>query len=445
MALGGLVESRVTYRRYDVDVMPQAAGAMVLTPLGASGRHFNEQWRNSRSLQWLGSFSRGWTGRTGEHLVKAGLDVFHADFVGRSESRDVEVRDLADVLLERVSFSKLANQSVQATDMAAYVQDRWRLHDRLLVEYGVRVDRDGVMTTATISPRIGVSWSVWPDSRGVIRGGAGRFVQRTPLMAGAFEQYERRTVTEFEADGREGATTVFEPVVDATQPPQAYVASLEYNHRFTPEWSVKVAQMHRVGSREFLVDPKADDGRLVLRGDGESRYVETETTLGYVDGDGRTMFLSYVYTDSTADYNSLDRYFGSVREPIIRPNAFSRTDVDVPHRFIGRATLPLPGRWQLAPVVEVREGFPYSLVDARQQFVGRQNTGGRFPMLATLDLAVNKELLVKKRHLRVGVRAFQVLNRFNPRDVQENVDSGMAGSFYNSLERRLGVTLQILP
>jgi hypothetical protein len=442
MVLGGLVESRLTYRRYDVDVLPQEAGLMTITPLGTAGRHFNEQFRNSHSLQWLGSFSRGWTGRTGEHLIKGGLDVLHAQFTGRSSSRDVEVRDLDGTLRERVSFAGEARQSARATDVAAYLQDRWRPHDRLLVEYGVRLDRDGVMTTMNVSPRIGVSWSVWPDSRGVIRGGVGRFVQRTPLAVAAFEEFERRTVTVAGAGGE--VTTTYTPELVASAAPQAYVASLEYNHRITPSWSFKASQVHRSGSREFLVDPQAADGRLILRGNGESRYVESEATLGYVDGRGRSLFLTYVYTDSTADYNNLDRYFGNLRQPLIRANTFTRTDVDVPHRVIARGTLPVPWRWQVVPLFEIREGFPYSVVDAGQNFVGRQNSG-RFPVLATLDLAINREITVRKRRLRVGVRAFQVLNRFNPRDVQSNVDSGQLGAFFNSLERRLGVTFQILP
>jgi hypothetical protein len=444
MAFGGLVESRLTYRRYDVDVLPQEPGPMTLTPLAVTGRHFNEQFRNSHSLQGLTSFSRGWTGRGGEHLIKVGLDVLHAQFTGRSESREVEVRDLAGELRERVSFSGLARQSARATDVAAYVQDRWRPHDRLLVEYGVRMDRDGVMTTMNLSPRVGVSWSLWSDSRGVIRGGIGRFVQRTPLAVAAFEEFERRTVTVFAADGS-ATTTPYLPVLAATQAPQAYVASLEYNHKLTPSLSFKVGHVQRNGSREFLVDPRTADGQLVLNGTGESRYAETEATLGYVDGVGRSLFLTYVFTDSTADYNNLDRYFGNLRQPLIRSNAFTRTDVDVPHRVIARGTVPLPWRWQLVPLAEVREGFPYSLVDDAQNFVGRQNRGGRFPVLATLDLAINREITVRKRRLRVGLRTFQVLNRFNPRDVQTNLASGMAGSFYSSLERRIGITFQILP
>ena len=356
MVLGGLVESRLTYRRYDVDVLPQESGTMTITPLGFSGRHFNEQFRNSHSLQWLGAFSRGWTGRGGEHLVKGGLDVLHAQFTGRSSSRDVEVRDLAGTLRERVSFAGEARQSARATDVAAYLQDRWRPHDRLLVEYGVRLDRDGVMTTMNFSPRIGVSWSVWPDSRGVIRGGLGRFVQRTPLAVASFEEFERRTVTVVGAAGE--VTTTYTPELVASAAPQAYIASLEYNHRLTPSWSFKASQVHRSGSREFLVDPQAAEGRLILRGDGESRYVESEATLGYVDGRGRSLFLTYVYTDSTADYNNLDRYFGNLRQPLIRANTFTRTDVDVPHRVIARGTLPVLWRWQVVAAHRGTGGLP---------------------------------------------------------------------------------------
>jgi hypothetical protein len=95
----------------------------------------------------------------------------------------------------------------------------------------------------------------------------------------------------------------------------------------------------------------------------------------------------------------------------------------------------MPGKWELSPVVEVRSGFPYSVVDAAQQIVGVANRGGRFPALATLDLSVQRPLKVHGLKTRVGVKVFNVLNRFNPRDVMNNAASPAFGYFYNPIPR----------
>jgi hypothetical protein len=434
----GLLESRLTYRRYDVRVDPQQRGPMVITPLEVRGRHFNAQDRDSHGLQWQQSMSLGWAGPTGDHRVKLGVDVLHGRYKGTSASQPVEVRDLDGGLRERITFATTRAEQADATDLAVFVQDRWRPHERLLLEFGGRLDRDGVLRRITPSPRLGGSLGVLPGGRGVLRGGIGRFVQRTPLLVAAFERFEPRIVEAVTG------TVMLQPRRRVERTPRAMVTSVEYDHRLTAQLSLRLGHIRRDGTREYIVEPQAQAGAIVLTSDGRSRYRESEATLAYIDGE-RTAHLSYVKAQSWADYNGLDRYFGNLRQPLIRPNRFARTDIDVPHRVLLRGTWPLPGRLQLAPIIEVRSGFPYSLVDASQQFVGPQNEGGRFPVLATLDLAVNREVTIRGRRVRVGIRSHQLLNRFTPREVQNNVDSGAVGTFYNTIERRVGVTLQILP
>jgi hypothetical protein len=434
----GMVESRLTYRRYDVRIDPQEPGPMLVTPLEVRGRHFNAQDRQSHGLQWQQSLSLGWSGPGGEHRIKLGVDMLHGRYHGVSTSYPVEVRDLDGQLRERLTFGPTQTQRAKATDMAAFAQDRWRPHERLLLEFGARLDRDGVLRKATLSPRLGTSIGIWPGGRGVLRGGIGRFVQQTPLLVAAFEDLEARTVED--ATG----TVTLQPRRRVEGTPRSMVTSVEYDHRLAAPLTLRLGYIRRDGKREYVVDQQTSAGAVLLSGSGRSRYREFEATLAYLDGE-RTASLSYVKAQSWSDYNGLDRYFGNLRQPLIRPNRFARTDIDVPHRVLLRGTLPLPGRLQLAPLVEVRTGFPYSLVDASQQFVGAQNDGGRFPMLATLDVAVNREITVRGRRVRLGVRSHQLLNRFTPRDVQNNVDSGALGTFYNPIERRFGVTLQILP
>ena len=98
-------------------------------------------------------------------------------------------------------------------------------------------------------------------------------------------------------------------------------------------------------------------------------------------------------------------------------------------------------KWTVSTLTEVRSGFPYSVVDEHQQFVGARNRGGRFPNLWTVDAAVVRSARFLNRPVQIGLRAFQVLDTFQPRDVQNNIDSPAFGTFYNSIPRRLSVTM----
>ena len=61
--------------------------------------------------------------------------------------------------------------------------------------------RDAIVDGVNYSPRIGMSVSVLPEGRGILRGGFGKFAERTPLNVGAFTKYDMQTVTRFAPDG----------------------------------------------------------------------------------------------------------------------------------------------------------------------------------------------------------------------------------------------------
>ena len=65
---------------------------------------------------------------------------------------------------------------MSGTELAVFAQDRWRLNDRVMFELGLRVDRDDIVERVNYSPRGGVSFSVLPEGRGILRGGVGKFV-----------------------------------------------------------------------------------------------------------------------------------------------------------------------------------------------------------------------------------------------------------------------------
>jgi hypothetical protein len=175
---------------------------------------------------------------------------------------------------------------------------------------------------------------------------------------------------------------------------------------------------------------------------GQSHYAETELTVAYRRPDGIEAVATYVRSRARGDYNNFDRFFGNVPDPLIRPNAYARRDVDAPDRLILRGNFRIGDGWSVVPIIEMRDGFPYSLLNEDQSFVGVPNDGGRLPNVMTVDLAVSRAFTVYGRRVALGVRAFNLLNAFVPRDVQANVASPIFGTLGNGIERRISLTFQ---
>jgi hypothetical protein len=78
-------------------------------------------------------------------------------------------------------------------------------------------------------------------------------------------------------------------------------------------------------------------------------------------------------------------------------------------------------------------------VDEGLNFIGQRNRAGRFPTFASLDLQVSKGLKIPVRGktytLRAGIKIFNLLNHFNPRDVQNNKRSPNFAGFFNGVSR----------
>ena len=306
-------------------------------------------------------------------------------------------------------------------------------------EFGLRVDRDAVVERPNWSPRAGVAIAVAPEGRAILRGGYGKFVQRTPLNVDAFTQFENRTVTRFAADGLpSGPPRIWQNILDdELRTPEALVGNVEWNQRFGRRLLFKLEWMDRHGSHEFLLSPAPSVSELQLTTTGTSRYRELEATTRYLR-DRRDLTLSYVWAKGTADLNNYDQFYGNFRNPIVRANEYNLIATDVRHRLLLRGTLGLPGKWDFAPILELRSGFPWSAVDEFQDFVGPRNRSGRLPAVRTLDFTIARPWRVKKYRLRAGLKMYNVFGAAADRDVQSNITSPDYGRFFNPLERSIG-------
>ena len=435
-----VIESTIAGRFFEIDVDADGSGPMIYAPATQAGSFFNDQTRNVRSLQWIETLSLSVDDWYGQHLFKFGLDYQDSRYDGMSTSRPVEIRRLDGTLAERIVFGEPTTQLVGAAELALFAQDRWQVGSRVTLELGARMDREDVIERVNWSPRGGVAINVLPEGRAILRGGVGRFRQRTPLNVGTFPQFEGRIVTRFAADG----SPIGPPVALANtlsrdvRTPESIAGNVEWNQRFGRRLLFKANYLRRRGQHEYVLEPDASRGELRLQSTGRSRYWELEFTARYLGGERKDLTVSYVRSRGIADLNNYDQFYGNLRNPIVRPNEYNRIPTDVPHRLLLRGTIALPGQWDLAPLIEIRSGFPWSAVDEFQDFVGERNRAGRLPAVRTFDFSLSRPWQVWKYRFRGGIKVFNLFGPSAERDVQSHVASPDFGRFFNPIDRSIG-------
>jgi hypothetical protein len=434
-----VVETTVSFRQFEVEVNATGGAPMVYAPETQSGNYFNDQERNVDSIQWVEALTLSRDMR-GQHVFKFGFDLQRSNYDGNSFSRSVEVRRLDGSLAERTEFGGQSNQGVVSPEFAMFAQDRWRVNSRLTFEFGFRFDRDGVSDRVNWSPRAGAAYSVLPEGRGILRGGYGKFAQRTPLNVDSFTSFEPRTVTRFGSDGAiiSGPLTYLNAVSGKLKTPEANVGNIEWDQRFGRRFLLKAGFLARRGSHEYILDPDPLQGRLFLSSTGKSRYRELELTTRYLGGERRDLTLSYVWAKGTADLNSYDQFYGNFRNPIIRANENNLTPTDVRHRLLLRGSIGLPWDVDMSPVLELRSGFPWSAVNEFQDFIEPRNRSGRLPAVRTLDMTLVRPWRFRKYNFRAGLKLYNLFGASAERDIQNNITSPFYGTAFNPVERSIG-------
>jgi TonB dependent receptor/Carboxypeptidase regulatory-like domain len=435
------LESTFAVRRFEVDEKTKGTLPMVYAPQGQRGNFFNRQERNVKSVQLVEALTVSKERWAGQHLFKFGIDLQNSRFDGDAYSQQVDAVRFDGSLAERTVYSPfLTHPIVKGTEFAMFAQDRWRVNDRLAFELGMRSDRDDIVERINYSPRVGMSVSLLPEGRGILRGGFGKFAERTPLAVGAFTQYDVQTVSRFAANGAPlGLPVTFAHVMgEPFKTPESIVQTVAWDQRFGRRFFFKSAYLHRNGSHAYIVDPDASRGVLTLASTGASKYWEIETTGRYLASEYRDLTVSYVRSHSTRDLNDYDQFFGNFRNPIIRPNAYALSPTDVPNRLIVRGTIGLWGKWVIAPIYEWRTGFPWSAVNEFQDFVGPRNESGRLPTVSTLDFTLVRPWRFKKYQFSAGLKIYNAFSTGNERDVQTNVTSPDFGKFFNPIQRSIG-------
>ena len=426
---------------------PKGTGVTRLTPDGLRGTYFNTIDRQSRQLE-VGvarSQSTNWGGRS--HLITLGAQLVATSFDGVDRSGPIEVIGADGRLLKRISF--IGSGALESSDVvtSAYVQDHWRLNDRLALDLGLRFDHDEMIGESTFSPRTAFSLALDDDGRSIVKGGWGLFFDQVFLQVDAFRSFQRRVEQDFlgAPDRPLGPAVIFENRVDSDfEAPISRVWNVEFDHQLTESLMLRVNYRENRALDRLIVNRVTDAGAaaLLVSSTGRLTAREFDTTLRWTLADDGELFASFSKIRTDGDLNDFGLVYDTVRHPLVLDNELGQQAFDVPERVLVWGIMSLPWGLTLTPGIEWRDGFLYTVFTEDYRVVEGRNLA-KFPSFFSVDIGISRQIKLMGRQTDIGVQIYNLGSYNNPRDVFSNLASDQFGVFRNSVGTSIGLKVGI--
>jgi TonB dependent receptor/Carboxypeptidase regulatory-like domain len=433
----GLLSSQLSYKRFDADIAAQSDDPYRIQLETTGGGFFNRQTRRTSRAGLQETYRLSPRRFAGSHRFIMGLSYERSHYDGRQTFLPVELDGVSDLPVERITFTPQTSFHITQNETSWFAGDQWAIFPRLTLNLGIRFDYDSITGSSHAAPRAGFQLALTGDGKTLLKGGVGLFYDRIPLMAVAFVDLPDRTVSILGPAGQPAGSVVYENKIDGgPRNPRSTSWSLELDREVLRNLSLRLAYEQRNTSNDFVLSPLSagSTGVIALSNGGSDSYREFQVAGRYKVGD-LLLNASYVRSRAFGDLNDLNGFFGNLAQPVIQPDARGRLSFDAPNRFLLWGSLPAPWKLTVVPVYDLHTGFPYSVEDQFRTYLGPRNVQ-RFPTFSSFDFQVTRRislpLLGKRVPARVGGGVFNLFNHFDPRDVQNNVDSVRFGAFFNS-------------
>jgi len=463
---GGLLDSSVSFQRFDAYVGPQGPAGMIMTPGGNLGNYFSTQQRNAGRTEWLENWSPVPVNFFGVHQFKVGSSLTYSTDHGQYTNRPIDILGASGAFIRSIVFANPPPFSRTDTEISAFVQDHWTIAPNLSLDYGGRIEHQRLAENLRMAPRIGIAWNPFDDEKTVFRFGWGQFYDHIPLDVYTFGRYPTRFITDYGPDGIPlGPPVEYTNVIGSAAGPRSFfVRGEQVAGAFSPRGQTWNAQFERIVNshlrlRAALIDNRSvglivltpvvsDTGNeIVLNGDGDARYWQTELTAKVSWGTDDQLVSSYVHAHSRGDLNTFDNFLGNFPEPLVRENLYSNLPGDLPNRLVvwGQVNTHV-WKVRILPTIEYRTGFPYARLDQLQNYVGIPYAADtRFPNFLEADARVMRDFKFRSKYnVRLSVTGFNLTNHFNALAVHNNIDDPQYGIFFGNWHRRYRFDFEVL-
>ncbi len=470
---GALLHTALTFTRFDSNAHGQGDETMLLTPEGWGGNYFNSWERSASQFEAAPTLQLAQKHFLGRHEIKIGVDAIHRSFHGNSFSHDVSFLREDGTLADQITFSGPGQLNASTTDTEEFITDHWMLGDQLAIDLGARVTSETVGRSGAFAPRFGIAYSPGKDHKTILRAGTGLFYAGVPLLAADFAGNPTRIVASYDPTGQiiESEVALESAYVENGSGPiasrilhspntsaRSFVSSAEFDRDLWKGAVLKLGYLHTSTSDLFVVNPilnaanigaTPSAGVLGLFSTGAENYNEAEATLRFHPIRNGDLNVSYVWSRSRGDLNTLGDLFIPFEQPVIRPNVYGVRPSDVPHRLVVWGRFHLPYDVILGPVLDVHTGFPYSKVDENQNYVGVPD-GQRFPTFFSIDFQVTRDFRLPflnhsgSRKARLGLYMINLTNHGNFSQIYNNVTSPQFGQLTGFERQKTAFLLSVV-
>jgi hypothetical protein len=218
--------------------------------------------------------------------------------------------------------------------------------------------------------------------------------------------------------------------------------NVSWENEWAPRWVSRINLIEKRGKHQTRLGsvPTTSGFNLEFNNTGLSEYQAIELSVDRPIRSNFHILGSYIYSHS----KSRPTLSVDFPDPAIDQIRLAPDNWDAPHRFLSWGYFPFFWKSQAGYSVEARTGFPFSPVDQFGHLAGTFD-GYRLPTVFLTNLSVEKELpIMFGKHIALQLGVTNMLNRFNPRYVDANVNSPTFLRYSDSSGRNLYARLRLL-
>jgi hypothetical protein len=467
---GALLESGFGVSEYNLDFTPHGENPYIVMTEGAAGNYYEHQNTLARRIQALSNLylpPHQWHGR---HDIKAGVDLdrlnYNAEFLRQPisylqatepmpgqqpqpcplDANGVPV--VPSILCARYSTFSGGNYStIYNSEASAYLQDRWLITNRLLIEPGIRFDWDQIVRDPLFSPRLAGTYIFDDEANTKLSAGIGIIYDNTtlglihqPFEGGRVDYFFDLNGCPQEANGTTLPCTNLPPGTPEPAPipilttftanrntlaaPRYLNWSAGLEKKLPAELFLKLEFVQKRGVHGFAYNTANGEanGDYVLENHRDVHYDAFTISL-------RRRFRQHyeifgAYTRSSSRSNQVFDY--SVDFPMLSQQIPGPFPWDTPNRFVGYGMapffrLPIVHKFDVVYSFEARTGLPFFGTTDQGEIASP--TPYRLPTYYSINLQLEKRLHVFGRYWAVRGGFDNVTNHANANLSNSIIDS----------------------
>jgi len=433
-------------------------------PSGYFGKYPNlPQKHEERRLQFIDNLIY----YLGNHTIKLGIDYSRISLSGFVDQyipgyfifttdKPFDPNDFSTYPLMFIYNKGVRDFDYPYTEAAFFIQDSWKIHRRLTLNYGLRWNyyacKDIDINHSDwrhLNPRFGFSWDPVGDGRTVLRGGVGTFSQNPQLniglIAGLMAAMDIRTIIYPNYPDPFKPNPFFPSIpgqipVDkySTEPdlvpPFSVQMTLGGERQLLPDFSVgldlvwtkgyKFTRLENLnpvipGTRNQRKDPTKGN-QWTFTDNGRSDYKGLYLTMTKRFSHGWGFDIAYTLSRSKADVESEQTSCWSYDEDAWE-RQYGPTNNDARHRLAISGIFNLPLGLQLSGLFYYRSKLPWNAVypyDANldslsNDYVDKYRNSRRGFDNWFLNVRISKQLRFNRFRLQIFAEGYNVTNRVN--------------------------------